>query len=60
MNIGHKINLAESRRCAAAGTALTAAATAVAALADPVAAAVVAAGGIAATVATVRLELTRR
>jgi hypothetical protein len=60
MNIGHRIDLAESRRCAAAGAALTVVGTAVAALADPVAAAVVAAGGLAATFATVRLELTRR
>ena len=60
MEIGHKISLAESRRCAAAGAGLTVAATALASLLDPVAAAVVAAGGAAATLATVRLELTRR
>ena len=60
MNVLHQISLSESRRAAAAGLALTGAGAATAALTDPILAGVVAAGGVIATLAVVRLELTRR
>jgi hypothetical protein len=60
MNVQHQLSLSESRRAAAAGLALTVTGAATAALTDPILAAIVAAGGFVATLAVVRLELTRR
>ena len=59
MNAHDPINLAESRRLAAVGAAVTAGAAAVSALVDPLLAVAVGATGISATLAVVRIELTR-